>query len=87
MTELNPNVVIPIHCSGTYFIEAMRRRMPDQLVTTNVGTRFTFAMQNKQWVQTLNIDGSVQELNCFPLLTSRASATASQLVRRMHPLD
>ena len=26
------------------FIDAMRRRMPDQLVTTNVGTRFTFGV-------------------------------------------
>lgn len=39
---LEPDVVIPMHCSGARFIEAMRRRMPDRLVTTNVGSRFTF---------------------------------------------
>jgi hypothetical protein len=33
-----------MHCSGMNFIETMRRRMPDQLVTTNVGTRFTFGV-------------------------------------------
>ncbi len=42
--EVNPDVVIPMHCSGAPFIEAMRRRMPDKLVTTNVGTRFTFGV-------------------------------------------
>ena len=44
LVALSPDVVIPMHCSGTAFIEAMRRRMPDQLVTTNVGTRFTFGV-------------------------------------------
>jgi 7,8-dihydropterin-6-yl-methyl-4-(beta-D-ribofuranosyl)aminobenzene 5'-phosphate synthase len=41
LAALAPDVVIPMHCSGEAFIEAMRRCMPDQLVTTNVGTRFT----------------------------------------------
>jgi len=42
--ELDPDVVIPMHCTGARFIEAMRRRMPDKLVTTNVGSRFTFGV-------------------------------------------
>jgi 7,8-dihydropterin-6-yl-methyl-4-(beta-D-ribofuranosyl)aminobenzene 5'-phosphate synthase len=45
VTELEafaPDVVIPMHCSGRPFIETMRARMPDQLVTSNVGSRFTF---------------------------------------------
>ena len=42
LEALKPDIVIPMHCSGTDFIEAMRRRMPAQLVTNNVGTRFTF---------------------------------------------
>ena len=42
LEALAPNIVIPMHCSGSDFIESMRRRMPGQLVTTNVGTRFTF---------------------------------------------
>ena len=44
LAELEPDVVIPMHCSGADFIETMRRRMPGQLVTTNVGTRFTFGV-------------------------------------------
>jgi 7,8-dihydropterin-6-yl-methyl-4-(beta-D-ribofuranosyl)aminobenzene 5'-phosphate synthase len=44
LETLKPDVVIPMHCSGADFIETMRRRMPNQLVTTNVGTRFTFGM-------------------------------------------
>ena len=44
LEALKPDIVIPMHCSGTDFIEAMRRRMPDQLVTNNVGTRFTFGV-------------------------------------------
>lgn len=41
---LDPDVVIPMHCSGASFIDAMRRRMPDKLATTNVGSRFTFGV-------------------------------------------
>jgi 7,8-dihydropterin-6-yl-methyl-4-(beta-D-ribofuranosyl)aminobenzene 5'-phosphate synthase len=44
LAALKPDVVLPMHCSGADFIESMRRRMPDQLVTTNVGTRFTFGV-------------------------------------------
>jgi len=35
---------VPMHCSGANFIDAMRRRMPDQLVTSNVGSSFTFGV-------------------------------------------
>ena len=42
LEALAPDVVIPMHCSGAAFIDSMRRRMPDRLVTTNVGSRFTF---------------------------------------------
>jgi 7,8-dihydropterin-6-yl-methyl-4-(beta-D-ribofuranosyl)aminobenzene 5'-phosphate synthase len=44
LEALAPDVVIPMHCSGSNFIQAMRRRMPEQLITTNVGTRFTFGV-------------------------------------------
>jgi 7,8-dihydropterin-6-yl-methyl-4-(beta-D-ribofuranosyl)aminobenzene 5'-phosphate synthase len=44
LEALAPDVVVPMHCSGADFIETMRRRMPSQLVTTNVGTRFTFGV-------------------------------------------
>lgn len=42
LIKLAPDVVVPMHCSGSNFIAAMRRRMPSQLVTSNVGTCFTF---------------------------------------------
>jgi 7,8-dihydropterin-6-yl-methyl-4-(beta-D-ribofuranosyl)aminobenzene 5'-phosphate synthase len=44
LAALKPDVVIPMHCSGADFIDSMRRRMPEQLVSTNVGTRFTFGV-------------------------------------------
>ncbi len=44
LETLNPDVVVPMHCTGSAFIEAMRRRLPDKLVTTNVGSRFTFGV-------------------------------------------
>ncbi|MGA0393755.1 MAG: MBL fold metallo-hydrolase [Rhodospirillales bacterium] len=40
--EFDPDIVLPMHCTGARFIEAMRRTMPKTLVTTNVGSRFTF---------------------------------------------
>jgi 7,8-dihydropterin-6-yl-methyl-4-(beta-D-ribofuranosyl)aminobenzene 5'-phosphate synthase len=42
LEKLAPDVVVPMHCSGAKFIETMRRRMPGQLVTSNLGSRFTF---------------------------------------------
>ena len=42
--KLKPDIVIPMHCSGARFIEEMRRRMPNTLVTTNVGSRFTLGV-------------------------------------------
>lgn len=42
LEALEPDVVLPMHCSGSNFISAMQRRMPDKLVTTNVGSLFTF---------------------------------------------
>ncbi len=42
LEAMKPDVVIPMHCSGEAFIQSLRRRMPDKLVTTNVGSRFTF---------------------------------------------
>ena len=42
LAELNPDVILPMHCSGVNFIDAMRRRLPDKLVTSNVGSQFVF---------------------------------------------
>jgi len=44
LERLKPDVVVPMHCTGAPFIEAMRRRMPDRIVASNLGTRFTFGV-------------------------------------------
>lgn len=44
LAALDPDVVLPMHCSGRDFIETMRRRMPEKLVTSNLGSRFTFGV-------------------------------------------
>jgi 7,8-dihydropterin-6-yl-methyl-4-(beta-D-ribofuranosyl)aminobenzene 5'-phosphate synthase len=44
LKSLEPDVVVPMHCSGSKFIAAMQREMSDRLVTTNIGTRFTFGV-------------------------------------------
>lgn len=45
MTEikaLDPDVIIPMHCSGENFIQAVRARTPDKLVQATTGARVTF---------------------------------------------
>lgn len=44
LEALKPDVILPMHCSGADFIDTMRRRMPNALVTTNVGSRFSFGV-------------------------------------------
>ena len=44
LAVLEPDVIVPMHCTGAPFIEAMRRRMPDRVVASNLGTRFTFGV-------------------------------------------
>ena len=44
LERLAPDVVVPMHCTGAAFIEAMRRRMPERLVASNLGSRFTFGV-------------------------------------------
>jgi 7,8-dihydropterin-6-yl-methyl-4-(beta-D-ribofuranosyl)aminobenzene 5'-phosphate synthase len=40
--KLEPDVVIPMHCSGANFIQATREQMPDQLIVTTTGSLITF---------------------------------------------
>ena len=44
LAALDPDVILPMHCSGAPFIEEMRRRMPDRVVANNLGSRFTFGV-------------------------------------------
>ncbi len=42
LKALNPDVVIPFHCSGPGFTSAMREMLGDRLFTSAAGTEFTF---------------------------------------------
>jgi 7,8-dihydropterin-6-yl-methyl-4-(beta-D-ribofuranosyl)aminobenzene 5'-phosphate synthase len=44
LKALNPDVVLPMHCSGRAFLAGMAREMPDRLVLSNTGSRFTFGV-------------------------------------------
>jgi 7,8-dihydropterin-6-yl-methyl-4-(beta-D-ribofuranosyl)aminobenzene 5'-phosphate synthase len=38
---MQPDLVIPMHCSGTNFVAAVHELMPDQLITSTTGNRLT----------------------------------------------
>ena len=40
--KLEPDVVIPMHCSGNNFITRVRQQMPDRLLVPTTGSRLTF---------------------------------------------
>ena len=40
---LNPDVIIPMHCSGDNFVQAVRAQMPEKLVLGTTGSRITFS--------------------------------------------
>lgn len=40
--KLEPDVVIPMHCSGLNFVEEARAQMPDNVLVTTTGSRLTF---------------------------------------------
>jgi 7,8-dihydropterin-6-yl-methyl-4-(beta-D-ribofuranosyl)aminobenzene 5'-phosphate synthase len=42
LKNVEPDVVIPMHCSGANFIQATREQMPDQLIVTTTGSLITF---------------------------------------------
>ena len=42
LKSLDPDVVVPLHCSGPGFTVAMREILSDRLVTSTTGTEFTF---------------------------------------------
>jgi 7,8-dihydropterin-6-yl-methyl-4-(beta-D-ribofuranosyl)aminobenzene 5'-phosphate synthase len=44
LKALNPDVVIPMHCSGINFIQAMREQMPDRLAMSTTGSIFTLGV-------------------------------------------
>lgn len=42
LKAMDPDVVIPMHCSGLNFIDAMRAAMPDRLALSSTGSEFGF---------------------------------------------
>lgn len=42
LKTLNPDVVIPLHCSGPGFVTVMREMLGERLVTSTTGTEFLF---------------------------------------------
>lgn len=42
VVDLNPDIVVPMHCSGENFVEAMRDIAPDRLFIGSTGARLTF---------------------------------------------
>jgi len=42
LEAINPDVIVPMHCTGAPFISMLRERMPGKVVYSNVGSRFTF---------------------------------------------
>ena len=42
LERINPDVILPMHCTGEPFIAMLRENMPDKVVYSNVGSRFTF---------------------------------------------
>ena len=40
--QLNPDVIVPMHCSGENFVRAVREQMPDKLLVSYTGAGLTF---------------------------------------------
>lgn len=43
LKEINPDFLIPMHCSGTTFYEAAKQEMPGRVPLSSTGTRFIFS--------------------------------------------
>jgi 7,8-dihydropterin-6-yl-methyl-4-(beta-D-ribofuranosyl)aminobenzene 5'-phosphate synthase len=42
LKEINPDYIIPGHCSGEAFYEIAKAEMPGKVIQSIVGARFTF---------------------------------------------
>lgn len=43
LKEINPDYIIPMHCTGEAFYEIAKREVPDKLLRAYTGTRFVFS--------------------------------------------
>jgi 7,8-dihydropterin-6-yl-methyl-4-(beta-D-ribofuranosyl)aminobenzene 5'-phosphate synthase len=44
LKEIDPDYVIPMHCSGAGFIRMVQREMPDKLILSYTGSRYLFGV-------------------------------------------
>jgi 7,8-dihydropterin-6-yl-methyl-4-(beta-D-ribofuranosyl)aminobenzene 5'-phosphate synthase len=44
IAKLEPDVVIPMHCSGNNFIQAARQQMPSKLLVPTTGAQISFGV-------------------------------------------
>ena len=44
LKALNPDFLIPMHCSGETFISIVQQDMTDRFIRSSTGTRFTFGV-------------------------------------------
>jgi len=42
LKKINPNMVIPMHCTGWKAINQFAKEMPQQFILNSVGTTYTF---------------------------------------------
>jgi 7,8-dihydropterin-6-yl-methyl-4-(beta-D-ribofuranosyl)aminobenzene 5'-phosphate synthase len=42
LKEINPDVLIPMHCSGSTFYEVAKQELPGRVVLSSTGSRYTF---------------------------------------------
>ena len=40
--ELDPDVIVPMHCSGTNFTQTVQRHLPEKLIESTTGSKITF---------------------------------------------
>jgi 7,8-dihydropterin-6-yl-methyl-4-(beta-D-ribofuranosyl)aminobenzene 5'-phosphate synthase len=43
LKAINPDFLIPMHCSGEAFIAMVQAEMPERFVRSSTGTRFVFS--------------------------------------------
>jgi 7,8-dihydropterin-6-yl-methyl-4-(beta-D-ribofuranosyl)aminobenzene 5'-phosphate synthase len=42
LKEINPDYLIPMHCTGTTFYEVAKQELPGRVLLNSTGTRYTF---------------------------------------------
>jgi 7,8-dihydropterin-6-yl-methyl-4-(beta-D-ribofuranosyl)aminobenzene 5'-phosphate synthase len=42
LSKLEVDVIVPMHCSGNNFIQAVRQQMPGKLLVSTTGSQITF---------------------------------------------